>query len=95
MNDLSIIVTGLEYKVKKLLDLQRKIERENSIIKKENYELKKTLEESSTKISEFEQKIKTIKITKAIEKGDGITDAKLKINEIVREIDKCIALLNR
>jgi predicted RNase H-like nuclease (RuvC/YqgF family) len=95
MSDLSIIVTGLEYKVKKLLDLHKKIDKENSILSKENYELKKKLEEKGEKIIEFEQKLKTIKITKAIEKGSGITDAKLKINEIVREIDKCIALLNR
>lgn len=55
----------------------------NSLVMKENH------------IAELEDSIKTLKIAKSLNGGVEKTDAKLKINELVREIDKCIALLHK
>ena len=40
------------------------------------------------------EEIKTLKVATAISTGEGSTEAKSRISQLVREIDKCIALLN-
>ena len=60
---------------------------------KSSQELKKKNEEQNIIINELKEKIKVLKIAKTVERKEGIADAKLKINELVREIDKCIGLL--
>lgn len=50
-----------------------------------------------TKISDLNENIKMLKLASQIDGNEvGSTkDVKLMINEMVREIDKCIALLNK
>jgi len=61
-----------------------------------NQELQKKINMQEARISELEQKYSNLKIAKALiaESGD-VHDARIKVNKIVREIDRCIALLNR
>ena len=40
------------------------------------------------------KEIKTLKVAAAISTGEGSSEAKNRISQLVREIDKCIALLN-
>ena len=40
------------------------------------------------------EEIKTLKVVAAISTGEGSSEAKNRISQLVREIDKCIALLN-
>ena len=50
-----------------------------------------TLKNENNKLKE---EIKTLKVAKAISTGEGSAEARNRINQLVREIDKCIALLN-
>lgn len=44
----------------------------------------------------LKKRYETLKVAKALTDGDpGNQAAKLKINKIIREVDKCIALLNQ
>ena len=43
---------------------------------------------------ELHEEIKTLKVAAAISTGEGSSEAKNRISQLVREIDKCIALLN-
>jgi hypothetical protein len=54
------------------------------------------LETLTREKEDLDHRYNTLKLAKSLT-GDGkdSQDAKLKINRIVREIDKCIALLNR
>ena len=46
-------------------------------------------------ISSLQEKIKLINISKTVDvSSDDIKNTRMKINSYVREIDKCIALLN-
>ena len=48
-------------------------------------------------INQLQEQVKLLKLAKQLE-GDSVQDTKevkLKINEMVREIDKCIALMNK
>ncbi len=58
--------------------------------------LSRQIEELNQEKSELNQKIEQLKIASLILSGvDENREAKQKINKIVREIDKCIALLNK
>ena len=63
-------------------------------------QLKKIDEEKSNlqnEINQLQEQVKLLKLAKQLE-GDSVKDTKevkLKINEMVREIDKCIALMNK
>ena len=59
--------------------------------------LSNQLKSKESQIEELEQKYKIMKLAKSLEGGEqeNNKDLKLKINEMVREIDKCIALLNK
>ena len=61
----------------------------------------KKLDEEKTnlqnEINQLQEQVKLLKLAKQLE-GDSVKDTKevkLKINEMVREIDKCIALRNK
>ena len=58
--------------------------------------LSKQLDEHNQTIQQLNEKNKVLKLSSSIqgEQGDNKA-AKQKINELLREIDKCIALLNK
>lgn len=91
----SSIISGIEYKIRKLIEKYRELEERTDICLKENQELKQIHEEQILKIKSLEEKIRILTITSTIESKEGKTEAKTRINELVREIDKCIGLLNR
>ena len=95
MDKVSIIVSGLEYKVKKIVDLQNQTVIENLKLKQEIQNNKLIVENQKVIIKDLEEKLKVLKIVKTLESGKDTYQTKVKINELVREIDKCIALLNK
>ena len=87
------IVDKLERLVKNYKDLQI----ENSKLQKDNDAFKVRLQEKEEIIVSLQDKVKLMNISKSLDTTDkdGIKATRLKINEYVREIDKCIALLNK
>ena len=54
------------------------------------------LQQQEEKIVELHEKIKLMNISKSVDTDKhDLKATRLKINEYVREIDKCIALLNK
>ncbi len=94
MKDVATLVSGIEYKLRKLIDQHQSTRDENSRLINEIQELKKVINEQKQTISQLEEKSKILKLAKTLETKEGNVEAKLKINELVREIDKCIGLLN-
>jgi uncharacterized coiled-coil protein SlyX len=94
MKDVATLVSGIEYKLGKLIE-QHHIQRTDNVkFISEIQELKQVINEQKQTIRQLEDKIKLLKIAKTLETKEGNVEAKLKINELVREIDKCIGLLN-
>jgi predicted nucleic acid-binding Zn-ribbon protein len=61
-----------------------------------NEELKVDLQERDKRINELELKYERVKLSGALlGEGENAIEAKRKINELVHEIDRCVALLNR
>ena len=91
-----ILINNLKEKIKRFISLYEKLKDENSSLAKENSELINKNIEKDNIIKELEEKYETLKIAKTVAGStDSSHDAKIKVNRIVREIDKCIALLNR
>ncbi len=94
MDKVSLIVSGLEYKIKKIVDLQNQTTTENIKLKQEIKNLKDIIENQKVIIDKTEEKNKVHTIANILENRKD-NKAKLRINELVREIDKCIAHLNK
>ena len=95
MKDKKVLITGIEYKVRKLVDQFNGLKQNQEVLLKENSELKKVIEEKNIFVKNLKEEIQKIKLAKSLESKEGSNDAKMKINELVREIDKCIGLLNQ
>ena len=91
------LVEDIERKVSKLIKLYQSAQKEKEDILTENNKLKSDLSDKDESIKNLEEKIKLLRITKSVSTQDDERnkESRQKINEYVREIDKCIALLNK
>ena len=94
MNDEITLISGIEYKVRKLLEIKEKNKNKINVLTDQNNDLKEQIEDQKLYINKLKEQIEKIKLAKSLENSDGSIEAETKINEIVREIDKCIGLLN-
>ena len=92
---LNNLISGIEIKLNNLLSSYKKVKSINSNLKQENANLLLDIEHKNIEINALKDKIKIISISKSVDASKGdIRQTKLKINEYIREIDKCIAQLN-
>jgi len=93
---LPIRIDRIQSKVKRIMDLHNKVKDDNYKLKVEKEQLLKSLEEGRAAITNLEEQNKRIKLARSLaDTGETSLDVKLRINEMVREIDKCIAFLNK
>ena len=87
----------LKQKVQHVISLYNNIKKEKEDLVNEKIHLLQTIEEQKLKINEIDENYKTLQIAKAVSSKDDADNefAKKRIDSIVREIDKCIALLNK
>ncbi len=90
------ILGTLRSRIKEIIALYENEKQEKDELLEERNKMVSRMSVQEKRISELEKINSTIKMTKLILAGseDG-SDARQKVNRIVREIDKCIALLNR
>ena len=89
-------LNGLERKILVLLNEHKTVKNEVTGLKTENLELKKTLKQREDQLSNFKNQIKITKIVDHINPEDGsVSELKRKVDEYIKEIDKCIAHLSQ
>jgi len=90
------IFEGIKQKIQSV-KIRLKAQQEANIQLTKQYEdLQKAVQQKQLLIKELEQKNQKLALVKGImADGEDTQDARIQINRIVREIDKCIALLNR
>jgi hypothetical protein len=89
-------LSGLERKILVLLNDHKTSKEEIQRLKMENYELKGDLKRRDDQLSNFKNQIKITKIVDHMNPEDGsASELKRKVDEYIREIDKCIAHLSR
>jgi regulator of replication initiation timing len=94
MSDLVTLVSGIEFKIRELTDKKDHLEKEYQILLEENKALKSKIEEDKLNIKQLEYRNQIIKFAKVLEGNKGSTKAKQELNELLREVDRCIGLLN-
>ena len=95
MNSLDNAVVDIESKVEKLLKKYKKAEEEKIALEKEVVGLKNQLNQQRELVEELRAKNTLIKLAKSLnDTNEKSSDIKLKINQLVREIDKCVSLLS-
>lgn len=92
--DLASALSLLEDRVKQLLEERSAMRHELEFLRKENTDLKAQLEKKSSQINNFQNQIKISKIVDKMAVKDDTAELKDKINEYIKDIDKCIALLS-
>ena len=92
---LNNLINNIENKLNNLLSAYQKEKEINLNLSQENVSLVSEIRQKNKQINDLKDKIKLMSISKSVDvsKGD-IRQTKLKINEYIREIDKCIAQLN-
>jgi hypothetical protein len=87
-----------EFKVKldKLINIHLRMKREKQLLIEEQSQLKEQIRLLTIKNEELVKNKEDLKFAKSLLGADEDShEAKIKINRLVREIDKCIALLNK
>jgi phage shock protein A len=86
----------LNKKIDELLTKYNNLQDECKNLKTGNETLKVLLQNRETEMKELEKKHNRVKLSGALlGDSENATEARRKISELVREIDRCIALLNR
>ena len=93
MENAAKMISSIDLKVKRLIERYGELNEKLIQCSNEKEELKRVNEYQQNEITELKEKLKLLKIAKITEKQEGVADARLKINEMIREIDKCIGLL--
>ena len=88
------VINELNFKIDKLIKLYISSLEQNKSLESKIQDLQSELENLQRENKDLNNKLKTLKVATAISTGEGSTEAKSRISQLVREIDKCIALLN-
>ncbi len=89
-------LTELRTKVRKMIEVYEESRNNYEMMYTENKDLKERMQQTEQELNDLKNKYNTLKIAKSLKaSGEDKHDARIKVNKMVREIDKCIALLNR
>tara|TARA_B100000683_G_scaffold119598_1_gene117627 strand:+ start:465 stop:758 length:294 start_codon:yes stop_codon:yes gene_type:complete len=90
VNEIRNYVKGLQNSLMESSENEKKLKSQIELLEAEKTNLKE-------EIVKFQEQIKLLKLAKQLdgEGGDKTKEVKLMINEMLREIDKCIALMNK
>lgn len=94
MDELKLFIEGIENKLKRLLIKQNALTEQVNQLNAEKVEKDRVIIEQQDRIEELKKKIEIMGAAKVLSTEDN-TIAKHRIDEILRDIDKCLVLLNR
>lgn len=94
MNELSDNFDLLENQVNKLIQVKQDLTAELKKCRIERDKAQDQMKSLKDEVEELKEKNKILRIAGGTDQ-EGNREVKLKINEIVREVDKCIAQLNQ
>lgn len=96
MSSVAEQLDGVMQKTARLIELCNALQEENELLKLENQQTKTALEAAKREHTALDEKLRVLKLAKSIEgTSEKTLDIKQKINEFVREIDKCVVLLKK
>ena len=94
MADLSVTLSEIELKLRKLIWLKNQLEEEISRLIQSNEDLHVKLEMLETENSELKDKINKLVIVNVLDNEKEVGESRQLIKTLVKEIDRCVAMLN-
>ncbi len=93
MEDLHTLIAGIDYKIRRLIDEKQSLIKTIESLETQEKELNRIVLEQSEEINNLKEQIKTLKLGETIKNSLDTTDVKLKINNLVRKIDRCVGMI--
>lgn len=95
MFDFETTLSGIEYKVRQLIEDNNRLKDKVLELTEANEELNEYIKNKDNKIKELIEETQIIKLRNTlVQKGDS-AEIKLKINQLIRNIDKSLMLLTK
>lgn len=89
------ILTTFETRVHQLLLRFKELKEENTVLSDMLHESEKAVKDVEQKLAQQQQDYETLKMAKMIEITDGnLQDAKDRLSRLIRDVNKCIAILS-
>ena len=95
MFDFETTLSGIDYKVRRLIDQNNELKAEIARLTEANEALRETIKNQEETINQKNQETNILKLRNTlVQKGDS-AEIKLKINQLIRNIDKSLSLLTQ
>lgn len=88
------LISGIEYKVRKLIEKFESLKKENEGLHHHIDALENKVEVLSQEIEEKRNELFKISLADALEIKYGVEESKTKIDDLIKEIDLCIEVLS-
>jgi len=95
MNLVAEHLQKLEEKIRQLTEDHQKNKTEKDQLIKQSVIQLRTIEEQKIEIESLKKQVQALKIAKSVDSNQETGKVKDKIQDLVREIDRCIELLNK
>ncbi len=95
IDDKKKLLTDFEFRVRQVMYLCDSLKEDNARLKKELAEKEQQISEFNSELSRLRTKYDSLKMARTITAASvDVDNAKSKLSKLVREVDKCINLLN-
>ena len=95
MLDFETKISGIEYKIRQLIESKKALEKQLSESEQRNRELESQIYNNNLIIKQLEEQNKILNLGNTLSDNGNTTEIKIKINRLIREIDKSIELLTK
>jgi predicted nuclease with TOPRIM domain len=92
--DPNIVLNELHDKIERLIELYTASREKGRSLEAEVSRLQQQARESRGEIKRLSEEVKGLKVAAAFATGEGNREARARIGQLAREVDKCITLLN-
>ncbi len=89
------LLSDLREKISQLLTISKREKDENASLREKNVELQKKIEEKDAEHKELLRQYENLKTALSLMDKSEVHNTKIKLNRFVRDIEKCMSLLNK
>lgn len=94
-NEQTTALRNFEARIRQLMMAYKAEQQENTRLRQQLDVCKQKLDEAQENVCRLEENYKALKTARMIEvSGDDVRESKARIAHLIREVDKCIALLD-
>lgn len=91
----SDIVRSVVAKVERLMDENRRLRTESGKLGAQRDKLRSDNRKLTERIAELEKRVNVLELREGLTSGGNTKQARARVDRLIREVDKCIAMLNR